>query len=180
MKRNRIFASIPAAFLLAAILAGPALAQTASIAQWQPPPVAAAASPLEALLAPLVPFAAAVIAAVLGVVARAVVRHLGLQANAVLAGLVDTAVKRAAGLAYSFMLAEASHIGDQSTHNIAIAKAVGYVTAALPDTLAKLGLTPDSVAAMVSAELGRLLAVDPTVGIPAAPAAAPALAPAAA
>ena len=54
-----------------------------------------------------------------------------------------------------------------------------YVMQSMPDALKRLGVTPDHVGAMVTAELGKLLAVDPNVSIappvsPASPASAPA------
>ena len=46
----------------------------------------------------------------------------------------------------------------------------------MPDAIKRLGVTPDHVGAMVTAELGKLLAVDPKVSIapPVSPASAPA------
>lgn len=129
------------------------------------------------ILDALLPLLAAVISVAVPILTRALLARFKLQDNAVLAGLVSEAAKRAGGIAYAMMVAEAGHIGDQPIRNVAIAKGVGYVSQMLPETLAKLSLTPDHVGQMVAAELGRLLAADPTIGIPAAP--APALVPAA-
>ena len=47
----------------------------------------------------------------------------------------------------------------------AVAEGREYLLARIPDTLRAAGLTPDAAAQMVSAKLGKLLAIDPTVGI---------------
>ena len=118
-------------------------------------------SPLAAVLLPLVQ--AALFAAVppLLVWLR---QHLALMQDVTLSRAITDCVGRGAGLTYQMLAA--------------VAHGVRYVMQSVPDALKRLGVTPDHVGAMVTAELGKLLAIDPSVSIapPVAPAAAPALA----
>lgn len=78
---------------------------------------------------------------------------------------VIEAVGRAAGEAYKQMIQSA---GTQPT-GVSLAAAVSagcdYLLARIPETLRAAEITPEGAAQMVSAELGRLLAIDPTVGV---------------
>jgi hypothetical protein len=79
--------------------------------------------------------------------------------------VVIEAVGRAAGEAYRQMVQSGASI----THSTALAAAVAagcdYLAARIPDALKAAGITPEGAAQMVSAELGKLLAIDPTVGV---------------
>jgi hypothetical protein len=125
--------------------------------------------PLHQLLDILMPLAWAVVSAAVPILLHAILVKAKLDKNVALAGLLTAATGRAGGIAYSAMVAEADHLGDEPIKNVAIAKGVNYLAAALPDTIKALGVTPDHLGAMVSAELGRLLAADPNVAIPPAP-----------
>ncbi len=79
--------------------------------------------------------------------------------------VVLRAVVRGAGAAYVELVR-----GKEGTSGPAIEAAVdvgaAYVEARVPDTLAKAGLKiPDAVRDAVRAQLGTLLAADPTVGV---------------
>lgn len=79
--------------------------------------------------------------------------------------VVLRAVVRGAGAAYVELVR-----GKEGTSHGAIEAAVdvgaAYVEARVPDTLAKAGLkSPDAVRDAVRAQLGTLLAADPTVGV---------------
>lgn len=116
---------------------------------------------VQALLALALP----VLTAIAGTVAAFLVKRFRLQNNALMAGQIAEASKRAAGLAYHFLLANAGTISHVAIHNVAIAQGVNYVTAGFPEALAAVGVTPDHVANMVTGELGKLLALDPTVSV---------------
>jgi hypothetical protein len=78
---------------------------------------------------------------------------------------VIEAVGRAAGAAYKQMVeAGAAHAGSTSLV-AAVAEGQAYLSAQIPDMLKAAGLTPEAAARMVSAELGKLLAIDPTIGL---------------
>lgn len=126
-------------------------------------------SPLAAALLPLVQ--AAVLAAVplLLVWLR---QHLVLMQNATLSSAIADCVGRGAGLTYQMLAAAGGSVGSVTLTNAAVAHGVEYVMQSMPDALQRLGITPDHVGAMVTAELGKLLAVDPNVSI--APPVAPA------
>ncbi len=124
-------------------------------------------------LAPLVSlgltFAATVLPAAAAVAAQALIRHLGVQRNAVLSAQIATAAKQAAGVAYHLLAVETGGVGDAAIHNVALAKAVNTMSDNAGPALAALGVTPDRAASMVKGELGQLLAAYPSVSI-AAPA----------
>ena len=107
--------------------------------------------------------ASAAVTAAIPIVVPALLRRLHIANDADLAGKVDTAAQAAAGVAYKYALAHEGGLANIPVHDAAIAAGAKYVNAALPDTLAKLGITPESVDALVTARLGELLAKDPTV-----------------
>ena len=79
--------------------------------------------------------------------------------------VVLRAIVRGAGAAYVELVQS-----KQGTNNAAIEAAVdvgaGYVESRIPATLVKAGLaSPDAVRDAVRAQLGTLLAADPTVGV---------------
>lgn len=78
---------------------------------------------------------------------------------------VIEAVGRAAGEAYKQMVQS----GERRLHPISLAAAVAdgrdYLLARIPDLLKAAGVTPEAAAQLVSAELGKLLAIDPTIGV---------------
>jgi hypothetical protein len=107
--------------------------------------------------------ASAVGTASLSVLALWVIKRLGLQQSALTQSIITGAIQRAGGVAYGALAAKSDQMADPTIKSAAIAQGVQYVLDGAPATATKLGLTPDRLAAMVSAELGRLLAVDPTV-----------------
>ena len=74
-------------------------------------------------------------------------------------------VGRAAGESYKQMIQP----GGDGANKISLAAAIStgrdYLLARVPDALKSAGITPEAAAQLVSAELGKLLAIDPTVGI---------------
>lgn len=129
----------------------------------------------------VMPLALAALTALATILANAIMAKLKIDRESALGQKIQAAAARGAGLGYSVMAEEASHLADMPIKNLAVSKGVAYVQTMLPDTIKALDLTPDKVQAMVEAELGKLLAVDPNVAIgPTPTAAAPAPAPAAA
>ena len=125
--------------------------------------------PLHQLLDILMPLAWTVITAAVPILLHAFLVKTKLDKNVALAGLITDATTRAGGIAYSAMVAEADHLGDEPIKNVAIARGVNYLLATLPGTINALGLTDDHLKTMVTAQLGTLLAGDPNVAIPPAP-----------
>ncbi|MBV9756820.1 MAG: hypothetical protein JO047_07180 [Alphaproteobacteria bacterium] len=78
---------------------------------------------------------------------------------------VIEAVGRAAGEAYRHIVQSGGLGADPGSWAAAVAQGRAYMLARIPDALAAAGVTPEAAAQMVSAELGKLLAVDPTVGV---------------
>jgi hypothetical protein len=75
------------------------------------------------------------------------------------------ALGRAAGEAYRQMIQPGGSASRTVSLAAAIAEGRDYLLARIPDTLKAAGITPEAAAQMVSAELGKLLALDPTVSI---------------
>lgn len=123
------------------------------------------ASPVD--LAWIMHFALAVASAVLSAAVPILLvwldRHLKLSANSVLAADLRGLVQSGAGLAYHELAALAQHNADPLIKDAAISKGVAFVASAAPTVVAALGLSPTDVAAMLTGELGRLLAADPAV-----------------
>lgn len=82
---------------------------------------------------------------------------------------VLAAVGRAAGEAYKQILQSGGEASNPVGLAAAIAEGREYLLARIPDALRAAGVTPEGAAQMVSAELGKLLALDPTISV-AAPA----------
>lgn len=83
--------------------------------------------------------------------------------NAIANAAVSDAAARGAGIAYDAIVASGGSYLNPVVRNSAIAAGLQHVLASLPDTLATSGITQDTVIRMVTGELGKLLAVDPTV-----------------
>lgn len=135
-------------------------------------------SPLVSALAPL---ALAAVTAGISIIVPALLKRLHLANNADLSAKLVTAADAAAGEAYRQAVLHGHDLTIAAGQNAGVAIAASYVLAQVPDTLKQLGVTPDTVTAMVGARLGTLLAADPTVSTQAAaptPQAAPATEPA--
>jgi hypothetical protein len=78
---------------------------------------------------------------------------------------VIEAVGRAAGEAYRHMVQGGGLGTDPAYWAAAVTQGRAYLFARVPEALTAAGVTPEGAAQMVSAELGKLLAVDPTVGV---------------
>lgn len=78
---------------------------------------------------------------------------------------VIAALGRAAGEAYKHLVQSGGLATDPTSLAAAIAEGRDYLLARIPDALQAAGITPEAAAQMVSGELGRLLAVDPTVSV---------------
>ena len=82
------------------------------------------------------------------------------------------AAKDGAGVIFAEAEAGFSSASVKTTDPI-VATAVGKIVAALPAVMAATGVTPDAVAHMVTAEVGRLQSASPSVVAAPAPAKAP-------
>jgi hypothetical protein len=80
---------------------------------------------------------------------------------------------QAAGTAYQQLAQSGAKITDSVSLHAAIAAGVSYLVANLPRALQAQGITPERAAAMVAAELGRLIALDPTINVGSSPVSIP-------
>ncbi|WP_419900666.1 hypothetical protein [Roseomonas sp. USHLN139] len=74
-------------------------------------------------------------------------------------------VGRGGGLAYTRIVQSGQPISTPGLIAGAVAEGAEYVAERVPDTLRKRGVTPEAVTAMVAAQLGKLLAGDPTISV---------------
>lgn len=133
------------------------------------PAAAAEMTPTPLNIAPLVDFvlaaAAAIVSSAVPILVPALLSRLRLSRNVALSGLITGAAQRAAGIAYHSLVNAEAGSDTVVIRNAALAEGTRYVLATLPATVAALGLSPEHVAAMVTGELGRLLAVDSNTSI---------------
>lgn len=89
------------------------------------------------------------------------------KANALLHAAVDRAVAAAAGRARAEIATRGVTVDLRST---LAAEVAGYLVANVPDTLKRLGATPATVSAVVTARLDALLPPEPVASLAAPPA----------
>jgi len=99
----------------------------------------------------------------LGVATRALLARFHVANAADLMAQVDIIANAAAGEAYRQAVLHGQDLTVSAGQNAAIAVGANYLLSRAPDALKQLGMTPDAIAGMVAARVGRLLAVDPTV-----------------
>lgn len=140
-----------------------------------------AAQPLIQVVAPyIVSAGVAVLAALASWLTGKLSKYLNAAQQQVIQKAMGDATARGAALAYSALVTTGTDISNIPVNNAAIATGANYVLNSMTDTIKAAGITPEHVATMVTAELGKLLAADPGVTVstpPALPAPAPQAAP---
>ena len=82
---------------------------------------------------------------------------------------VYEAIGRAGGVAYTAFLASGRPVTDRAALAAAAAAGGAYLESTVPGALAASGVTdPAKMATIAGAELGKLLALDPSIKVPAA------------
>lgn len=79
------------------------------------------------------------------------------------------AIGRAGGAAYNALLASGLPFNDPRAQKLAAEAGAQYLITRVPELMAARGRTPADAVQISHAEMGTLLARDPTVGPPAAP-----------
>lgn len=92
-------------------------------------------------------------------------RWLGIQADSRAAEVINLAVERGAGMIYREAAAGIDVLARSSATAALTNTAAGQVMTRIPDAAARLGVTHEHVRQMIQSELGRLLAVDPTISV---------------
>lgn len=82
--------------------------------------------------------------------------------------MLTLACDKGAELAYGLMVGQGASLAHVSIKNAALAHGVNHVLVSLPDTLKKLGITPDHVHRMVEARFAGLVAKQVWIAPPAA------------
>mgnify|MGYP003623123003 CR=1 FL=1 len=77
---------------------------------------------------------------------------------------VKMAASTAAGLAYAYR-ADRAQRGEPVTQRAAVAVGVEYLSTRMPDAMQHFGIGNEAAIDMVTGELGKLLAADPTVTV---------------
>jgi hypothetical protein len=104
--------------------------------------------------------------ALIGCVVTAILAWIGVHVrNALFRQAIDMAVRRAGGLAYDALASAEGSLSRAVLKNQAIEKGVNYMLARVPGALKTMGVKTGDLGPMVKAELGTLLAVDPTVTV---------------
>jgi hypothetical protein len=99
---------------------------------------------------------------------------LGISKDSAAAAAIQAAEQKAGAIAYSFIASQGAKITNVSVKNQAIAVGANFMMTEIPAALARMGVSQASVLQRSEAELGKLLAGDPTVSVgAAAPAAGP-------
>lgn len=115
------------------------------------------------LLNVLLPLMLAAVTAAIPVIVTAVLTRLGVANNTDLAAKLNAVAIEAAGVAYNYALSRANGLSEVQVYDSALTEGMNYVINHAPDVLQKLGVTPDEVKTQVAAQLGVLLATDPSV-----------------
>lgn len=118
---------------------------------------------LSPLVEAAVTLAAACIAACIPLVTAWLGRSLHIQNQALFTAQLAAAIRAGGGIAYHCLATEAAHSCRVDIRNAALAAGVQQALAAAPMAMARLGMTQAGVEALVTGELGRLLASDPTI-----------------
>jgi hypothetical protein len=97
------------------------------------------------------------------ILVTAVLKRLGVANDADLRQSLTAELQAGAGAAYKYATEHEGGLANVAVHNAAIVEGVNHVTAIMPDIITKLGLSDADVQNMVTAQLGKLLASDPTI-----------------
>jgi hypothetical protein len=108
----------------------------------------------------LLAVASAVITAVVPILAVYATRALHLTAGSALSNDLDNAIMAASRLALDELSSIAAHNVTVPIKSAAVQKAVEYVQNVAPAALKALGVTPESIAAMISGEVSKVLNIN--------------------
>ena len=111
----------------------------------------------------IAPIAYSAFTAAAAVLVPFVLRRLGIANNADLANALEKALDAAAGEVYRTALSYEGGLSNIAVHDASVAAGITYVNNNVPHLLAELKISPDTVASMVQAKFGALLAADPTI-----------------
>lgn len=107
----------------------------------------------------------AVITAAIPYIIVLIDRKLKIDQNSVQGQIIDSAIKRAGGIAYDFMASMQGKAPTVQIKNAGLAAGINHVLASIPDTLKEKGVDQATLTRMISGELGQLLAADPNVSV---------------
>ncbi len=112
-------------------------------------------------------FLGVVLPLIAGYIAWLIKRKMNIQQDSADALKIDTAVKRGSGLALDFIQKVMPANPTVDVRNAAIAQGMNHVVASLPDAVARIGVTKDSLTRMVTSELAQLESAAPAASVPA-------------
>ena len=121
----------------------------------------------------VVSFLGVVMPLIAGYIAWLIKQRMNIQQDSADALKIDTAVKRGGGLALDFINKVMPANPTVDVRNAAIAQGLNHVMTALPDTVARMGVTPDTLTRMVTSELTQLETAPVAPATPPAPAPVP-------
>lgn len=119
---------------------------------------------LSPVVQPLLALTMTVVTGAIPILVTALLRRLHVANSTDLAAKINTAAEAAVGEAYRVAVLHGHDLRVRAGQDSVTAIAVNYMLKHVPETLHAFGLDdPDRLNALVSARLGKLLAVDPTV-----------------
>jgi hypothetical protein len=104
----------------------------------------------------VVSFLGVVMPLIAAYIAWLIKRKMNIQQDSADALKIDTAAKRAGGIAVDFIKKVMPVNPTVEVRNAAIAQGLNHIAASLPDTVARMGITPDTLSRMVNSELAQL------------------------
>jgi hypothetical protein len=104
----------------------------------------------------VISFLGVVLPLIAGYIAWLIKQRMNIQQDSADALKIDTAAKRAGGIALDFINKVMPANPTVDVRNAGIAQGLNHVMASLPDTVARMGVTPDTLTRMVTSELTQL------------------------
>jgi hypothetical protein len=130
---------------------------------------------LTAVMQALLALAAAVISAAIPILVPRILNWLHIKETAERNALIQGAAQRGAGLAYQYMVERLAGVNNGVVAQNAVEAGKQYLAQAVPEALKETGCFDQvKLTKMIQAQLGLLLAQDPTVSVGDKPQAAPA------
>lgn len=120
---------------------------------------------LSPLVQGLAGLACAAVTAAVPVLVPALLKRWKLDLTQAQSDTIVGACDRAADLAYKFLVDNKAAYDNVEIRNVAMAKAVAYVAAHVPDAMKALGVTPEHVHDIVEAHLGARYVADQNISI---------------
>ena len=119
------------------------------------------------LVQDVIAFLGIVLPAIAGYIAWLTKQRMNIQQDSSDALKIDTAAKRAGGIALDFIKQVMPVNPTIQVRDAAVAQGLNHVVASLPDAVSRIGVTTETLTRMVNSELTQLEHVTPVAAVPA-------------